>query len=156
MNRKIYRQPPAESVESLLQAAGLPTCDLNEAMLAHFFACGDPRDPTGVVGIELYGSDALLRSLVVRTGERRHGSGRALVAVAEAYARDAGVSTVYLLTETAAEFFTTLGYSPRARASAPATIRGTSQFSSVCPDSACLMARVLVPPAGETADRSAS
>jgi len=112
VNRKIYRQPPAESVESLLQAAGLPTCDLNEAMLAHFFACGDPRDPTGVVGIELYGSDALLRSLVVRTGERRHGSGRALVAVAEAYARDAGVSTVYLLTETAAEFVTTLGYSP--------------------------------------------
>lgn len=156
MDRKLFRQPPAESVESLLQAAGLPTGDLNTAMLAHFFACGEPGDPAGVVGIELYGSDALLRSLVVRTGERRRGTGRALVAAAETHAREAGVGTVYLLTETAAEFFATLGYSARTRASAPETIRTTSQFSIMCPDTACLMAKVLAPGGRSPADRSSS
>ena len=122
-------------------------------MLAHFFACGDPADPAGVVGIELYGSEALLRSLAVRESERNGGTGRALVAAAETYACNAGVCSVYLLTETAAAFFASLGYCALAREDAPPAIRSTTQFSALCPDSAHLMTKALAPLAGSPAEQ---
>lgn len=148
MPGRIYRQPAAGPVAALLEATGLPTRDLNPAMLAHFFACGDRAAPAGVVGIELYGSDALLRSLVVRESERRRGTGHALVSAAETHARNAGVRSVYLLTETAAAFFSSLGYAVLARDNAPPAIRGTAQFSTLCPGSAHFMHKALAPPAG--------
>ncbi len=148
----IYRQPAAEHVASLLESAGLPGDDLSAAMLADFFACGDRNAPVGVVGLELYGSEALLRSLVVRDSERGRGAGRALIAAAETHARDAGVCSVYLLTETASAFFSSLGYRTVARERAPQAIRATAQFATLCPDSAELMCKVLAPRPGLPAD----
>ncbi len=143
MHGQIHRQPAAGIVATLLEAAGLPTADLHAAMLAHFFALGDPATPDGVIGVELYGSDALLRSLVVRESERRRGTGRALVAAVENYACTTGVRSVYLLTETAGAFFSSLGYSALAREHAPPAIRATTQFSTLCPDSAAFMYKAL-------------
>lgn len=144
MHGQIHRQPTAAIVTALLEAAGLPAGDLHAAMLAHFFAVGDPEAPAGVIGVELYGRDALLRSLVVRESERHRGTGRALVAAVENYAYTAGVCSVYLLTETAMPFFSSLGYSVLARQHAPPAIRATTQFSTLCPDSADLMHKALV------------
>jgi len=149
---EIYRQPAAGHVASLLESAGLPSDDLNAAMLADFFACGDRDAPSGVIGLELYGREALLRSLVVRDSARGRGAGRALVAAAETHARDAGARTVYLLTETASAFFSSLGYRPLARERAPQAIRATAQFATLCPDSAALMCKVLAPRPGSSAD----
>lgn len=152
MHGQIHRDPAAGAVAALLEAAGLPTRDLHASMLAHFFASGDPAAPSGVIGVELYGGDALLRSLVVRENERRRGTGRALVAAAETHACNAGVRSVYLLTETAAPFFSSLGYSALARENAPPAIRGTTQFSNLCPDSAHFMYKVLATPADRLTD----
>jgi amino-acid N-acetyltransferase len=139
----VFRQPDASEVRRLADAAGLPTADLDGADLAHFFGCG-PRDrPSGVVGLELFGAAALLRSLAVDAGARGFGSGRALVAAAELHARGSGADSIYLLTTTAAGFFERLGYTPVDRETAPPEIRGTREFGELCPASATFMVKRL-------------
>ena len=139
----IYRSPRAPQVEQLLAACDLPASDLSPAHLEHFFACGAWGAPRGVVGVEIYGQVALLRSLAVAADCRGLGCGRALVAEAESYARLRGVSQLYLLTTTAGRFFERLGYALAARESAPEEIRRTQEFSALCPSSAEFMVKRL-------------
>ena len=111
--------------------------------MRHFFCAGPRGAPEGVVGIELCGADALLRSLGVRTSYRGMGLGARLVAYAEEYARGQGASTVYLLTTTAAGFFTGLGYAVASRDDAPDGIRSTGEFAEICPASSVFMFKAL-------------
>lgn len=62
------------------------------------------------VGLELYGSDALPRSVVVAECARQSGPGRALVGIAERDAFATDVSRLFLLMTTAAGYLTALGY----------------------------------------------
>lgn len=139
----IFRQPPDSEVRRLLSAAALPDDDLTPAHLEHFFGCGPEQAPLGVGGVELFGADALLRSLAVDENARGRGCGTALVAALEAHARSEGARCVYLLTTTAARFFERLGYRAVARDAAPDLIRATAEFSSLCPGSAAFLAKEL-------------
>ena len=127
----------------LVESAGLPTADLSQVDLSHFFGCGAVDRPHGVVGFELLGTEALLRSLAVEADSRGAGSGRALVAAAEEHARELGVTSIYLLTTTAAEFFERLGYVRADRETAPPAARRTREFGDLCPASAVFMAKQL-------------
>ena len=128
----LFRQPPEPQVRRLLSDAKLPTADLTPEHLKHFIGCGPEQAPKGVVGLEIYGPDALLRSLAVEDKTRGHGCGKALVAEAERYAKEQGVRRIYLLTTNAAKFFGNLGYGVVARDDAPECIRRTAEFSSLC------------------------
>ena len=141
----IFRNPPESQVKHLLAEAKLPSSDLSSRHLEHFWGCGPVEAPTGVVGLEIYGDVALLRSLAVAVGSRGSGSGRALVAEAERYAQSQGVSRVYLLTTTAEKFFERLGYTKTDRESAPVPIRQTGEFSGLCPSSSTFMVKVIMP-----------
>ena len=141
----IYRNPPESQVKHLLAESKLPTSDLSPKHLEHFFGCGPGETPQGVVGLEIYGKVALLRSLAVSMDSRRHGCGKALVAQAEHHAQSQGVTEVYLLTTTAAEFFEHLGYRRIGRESAPQVIRQTEEFSALCPSSSAFMVKTLNP-----------
>ncbi len=127
----------------LLEEAKLPTADLTAGHLEHFFGCGTQDAPRGVVGLEVHGDDALLRSLAVGLRARGRGCARALVARAERYAREHGVRRIYLLTTTAADFFARLGYKRVEREKAPGSIRATSEFSALCPVSSVLVLKEL-------------
>ena len=140
----IHSSPSLASAVELLQRVGLPTTDLTEAYLAHFFYCGPPSTPSGLIGLELHGSDALLRSLVVTPELRSSGLGGALVDHVEVYASGAGVRSIYLLTTTAELFFRRRGYVLADRLSAPARIRRTSEFADICPASSAFMVKYLV------------
>jgi amino-acid N-acetyltransferase len=72
-------QPELAVVVRLLESAGLAINDLTEAHLQHFFYCGSKHAPTGLVGLEIYGANALLRSLWVAPAARSEGMGSALV-----------------------------------------------------------------------------
>lgn len=50
---------------ALLEAEKLPASDLTETHLEHFFFTGADGAPSALVGLEIYGEAALLRSLVV-------------------------------------------------------------------------------------------
>lgn len=124
-----------EEVKTLLEAAKLPVDDLESDQVTLYVATVEDG-VAGAIGIELHESAALLRSLVVRPGLQKGGLGKRLTAHIEHVARAAGATDLYLLTETAADFFERLGYSRTDRGNAPDTIRRTRQFSSLCPDSA--------------------
>ena len=143
---KVFRNPDMLQVHRLVAEAGLPTEDLADADLSHFFGYGSREKPSAVVGLEVHSDEALLRSLVVEPSERGTGVGRLLVAAAEAHARAQGARSVYLLTTTAAAFFERLGYFRVHRDSAPETIRATREFASLCPASAAFMVKRLDPP----------
>lgn len=74
---QIRERPPHLSAVALLEAEGLPTSDLNEAHLEHFFFTGTDGAPSALVGLEIYGIAALLRSLVVSAAARTQGLGSA-------------------------------------------------------------------------------
>ena len=125
-----------------LDAAGLPTDDLNESG-RHFFKLSDADGPIGFIGIEGDGPDRLLRSLVVLPGHKRLGHGGLLVAHAEAVARRNGVERLHLLATTVADFFRARGYRDADRGVAPDAIRSTAQFSSLCPASAAYLVKAI-------------
>lgn len=144
MPREVISQRPAlAGAIALLESAQLPTEDLSAAHFEHFFFVGPREMPTALVGVELLGSVALLRSLVVSEPGRSAGVGSELLGCAEAYARNHGVHTIYLLTTTAEKFFERRGFARADRASAPAAIRATREFAGLCPASSAFMSRTL-------------
>ena len=139
----VHAKPPLQSAVALLAAAGLPWSDLTEAHLEHFRFCGPSDALTGLVGLEIYGCDALLRSLVVVPGAQYGGLGSRLVQEAERHAFEKGVRSLYLLTTTAQGFFLHRGYRPASRETCPAAIRSTTEFASLCPASSAFLMKTL-------------
>lgn len=139
----ISPKPPLAAAVALLRAAELPTEDLTAAHCEHFFYTGTPDAPSGMVGLELFGDVALLRSLVVAADRRGHGEGSALLDHAETFARAQGVRVLFLLTTTAEPFFLKHGFARASREDAPAAIRATREFAGICPASSAFMTRPL-------------
>lgn len=135
------RQADYEPIKCLLVEAGLPVDDFAPEHLA-FIACDDEQ-PVAAIGYEGLGETWLLRSLVVGSAQRSRGLGARLVAALEGKAREEGAAEVWLLTIDADGFFASLGYRRREREDAPTAIRGTAEFSGLCPASAILMSRSL-------------
>ena len=99
----------------------------------------------GAIGVEAHGDVGLLRSLVVHPSHRGQGAGKRLTDEIESFAKRKGIKTLYLLTTTAADFFTHLGYRVIQRAQVPASIAGTEEFKTICPVSAVCLFKNLVP-----------
>ena len=143
MDVQIYPRPSLQAAVRLLQEAKLPTEDLTDSHVEHFYFAGEPARPTGLVGLEIFGDVALLRSLVVVAQRRGLGDGQRLLQHAESQARSLGVSAVYLLTTSAESFFLKHGYARAGRESAPAAIRHTREFAGICPASSAFMTKTL-------------
>lgn len=130
------------AVAALLERAGLPLAGAREHLSTFLLAWrGDAL--IACVGAELYGSDALLRSVAVAPQAQRTGVGSALVAQALAIARSRGVRSAYLLTTTAAPFFERLGFRSIDASKVPAAVRTSVEFNGVCPASATVMHRAV-------------
>jgi amino-acid N-acetyltransferase len=130
------------TVEGLLRDAGLPLVGVPAAFASGVVA----RDGGAIVGaaaLETYGPAALLRSVVVRPSSQGAGVGRALVSSIESMARGLGVDELFLLTETAADWFTRLGYEPVGRSVLPAGILASDEVTVACSVSAVTMRRGL-------------
>ena len=129
-------------VEDLLMRNDLPAEDVRENPGTFYVArTGDER--VGAGGIEQYGADGLLRSVVVEESARGEGVGTELCATLEAVAREAGVERLYLLTTTAAGFFAGRGYAEIEREAAPERVRDTTEFAALCPASATCLRKSL-------------
>ena len=131
-----------DTVCDLLVACCLPT----EGLADHMATCLVVRQKgviAGSVALELYGQSALLRSLAVRADQRGSGLGKALTTAALTLAADHAVANVYLLTETAPQFFSRLGFSTVSRTDVPELVRHSLEFTTACPDTAQAMHRAL-------------
>ncbi|MDQ3290788.1 MAG: arsenic resistance N-acetyltransferase ArsN2 [Bacteroidota bacterium] len=129
-------------VVALLNALHLPTSDLPQN-LNDFFIFKNGNEVLGTCGLEVYGDVALLRSLAVAPGSQGKGLGDTLLQETLDLAKEKGVQEIYLITNSAANFFAKRGFTQVERSVVPVAIQNTTQFSSVCPSSATVMYRQL-------------
>ena len=125
-------------VESLLVSQKLPVEDL-PVRLDNFWMVKDQGNVIGVVGLELCRPFGLLRSLAVLPQYRNIGIGNILAKTVEEQAVKLNLEGIYLLTETAKQYFEKRGYTVVERDSVPDAIKQSSEFSHVCPVSAAVM-----------------
>lgn len=137
---ELGRSSDLSAVTSLLGANDLPTADV-EQHLEKLILAKLHGNLVGLVGVEIYGEDGLLRSLCVVESHRGRGTGRALLSAIETMMATRGVRDVYLLTTTAARFFEREGFATIPRDQAPAAICQTTEFRSLCPASATFMGK---------------
>lgn len=140
MTETIERATPAdvEAVRALLEHNGLPVGAVTERIPATLVV----RNAGQVVGsaaLELYGCAALLRSVVVDAGGRGRGLGQRLIVAALERARQEHVCEVYLLTETAHEFFPRFGFRIVERAEVAPALQQSDEWTCACPASAKVM-----------------
>lgn len=126
----------------LLQASGLPTNDITPGTQLFVIEEGDRVIAT--IAVEYNWNVALLRSLSVTEDHRNRGIGKELVDFIENYVKQQGVQTIFVLTATAANFFSNRGYKETNRNSAPEFIQNTSEFSTICSPSATLLKKELL------------
>ena len=123
---------------SLLQSERLPVEDLPQD-LSNFYMAIDNGSIVGAIGLEIYDRSGLLRSLVVKPEYRKMKIATSLVNELEKQARTVGINEIYLLTETARNYFSKIGYEETGRDEAPASLKQSSEFSHVCPSTAIFM-----------------
>lgn len=133
----IYTQAKA-----LLDSYDLDTSDIVDARVK-LWSLEDKGQLLGVVGLEQSMEIGLLRSLAVSKDHQGRGLAKMLCQAVFDYASAQDIPALYLLTETAATFFTDQGFLEISRDQAPEGLKATRQFSSLCPDSATVMARVI-------------
>lgn len=141
---EVARARPEDEAEvvRLLQVCDLPTADVAEH-LPHFFLARSDGALVGVAGLQPAGEAALLRSLAVVAEFRGQGIARALCARVAEHAAASGLPSLYLLTTTAAPFFAKLGFSKVERRAVPEAVQSTLEFTTLCPDSAVVLAKRL-------------
>ena len=130
------------AVLSLLGRADLPTAGVADAF-SHFIVAESEVRLIGVVGLELYGGSALLRSAAVEESWRGSGVGRVLVDRALDLARQHRIEDVYLLTTTAEHYFPKFGFACVSRDAVTEGVRSSVEFQTACPASAVVMRKAL-------------
>lgn len=129
-----------DGLAAALAKAGLPADDLESpGLLLWRFENDDV--PVGFGGLEVFGDQALLRSVVTLPPVRNLGIGTAIVTTLEAEARIRGCRVAWLVTDKAADFFRGRGYRACERSEAPGSIRAAAPF--VHPETASAMMKPL-------------
>ena len=118
------------AIEALLQDETLPT-DV-EPYLDEFLVARHRGKVAGCIGMEVHGSDALFRSLVVAPAYRGLGLARRLYAALVEGAKSRGVERAYLLTMTIVRLAEAWGFRRVNRENVPAAIQETSEFQGAC------------------------
>ena len=131
------------SIKLLLASASLPVADLDAAPGVRFWVARDADHIVGAVGLQPFGSNGLLRSLVVAPSHRDRGLGSSLVTTLEDEVSSQSVKALVLLTQTAEPFFLARGYTAIDRVNVPDQIKLSAEFHSLCPASAVCMTKSL-------------
>ncbi|ASC71797.1 Bifunctional protein ArgHA [Halomicronema hongdechloris C2206] len=129
-------------IQTWLGQHQLPTEDLSDILDCLYLGV-QGNDIVGIGGIERHGEDGLLRSLVIAPSWQGQGYGQRLCRQLIQQAQFEGLQALYLLTNTAPHFFAKLGFACIERQFAPTTIQQTTEFASLCPDSAICMQLLL-------------
>jgi amino-acid N-acetyltransferase len=131
------------SLFALLDYCGLPTAGLDAHLDTTLVARDTDKHLVGSAGLELYGTVALLRSVAVAPHLRGKRLGERLVLAALDLARQRGIDEVYLLTETARDFFPRFGFIPIPRDEVSPALHQSAEWTTACPTSAQAMVKRL-------------
>jgi amino-acid N-acetyltransferase len=134
-----------DAVSALLTAAHLAPNALDAQFGPQFAVAVDASTGhlVGAAGIERYSDrDAtvgLFRSAVVDESRRGFGIGAALTEDRIAWAEQESMDALFLLTETAADYWPRFGFERTARDGAPAPLMASHEWRQGCPASAVAM-----------------
>lgn len=131
------------AIRALLEREKLPSSDLESAEANFVVVCDSGERVRAGGALEWFGEPVLLRSLSVAPELRGTGLGRRLVQELESLARSRHITEVVLLTTTAQDFFSRLGYRAIERASAPQSVHASEEFPTLCPAPAACMLKQL-------------
>jgi len=134
------RSEHLSATRRILASADLPVEGLEDQFGDGYRVVSVAGRIVGAGGIEVYGRYGLLRSVAVEDSQRGTGLGRRIVENRLDWAREHGLVAVYLLTTTAPDFFSHLGFRVVERDVFPLEVRQSREFVEVCPDSAVAMA----------------
>ena len=126
-------------LEQLLAEADLPVEGVGDQIDKSYIVVEDAGRVIASVGLEIYGRYGLLRSLVVAPKSRDQGIGQWLVENRLRWAKSRDIISLFLITFEP-EYFARFGYQPVKRDSVPPEIRQSSEFSTICPETATVMA----------------
>jgi amino-acid N-acetyltransferase len=126
---------------ALLKKNNLPTEDIDPGK--QLFVVEEGDNVVATVAVEYNYNDALLRSLSVSKEKRKSGIGAELVEFIEGYVQKQGVQRMYLLTTTAATFFSKRGYATIDRDNVPEFIKNTKEYRTICSSSSTVMKKEL-------------
>lgn len=127
-----------KQLESILKKSKLPYEDC-KYHLNNFVLMESDKEIVAIGGSEMFGDIALLRSITVLKQYQGNGLGNSIFFKIKKDLIVRGVKTIYLLTETAEEYFRALGFEQTSRDIVPQQIKKTKQFSTLCPSSAVVM-----------------
>jgi len=136
--RVIEDEKNFQEFRSLLKSSSLPTDDLNfkKDLLVGYYEDGSM---VGTGALEVYGQNALLRSLSVKLGTRGKALGTAITEHLITEARKRNLKGIYLLTEKAHGFFLRKGFQDVPRDKVPDSLKASSEFSHAYPHTAVAM-----------------
>lgn len=117
-----------EGLRLVLLAEGLPVENILDAPVDFFSAQAENGAAVAWGGLEIYGNQAILRSVVVNSVLRGTGAGRKLVRELIDEARIRGLKRLWLLTNSAENFFGKMGFSHAIRSEAPIEIQNSEEF----------------------------
>jgi|GEM_PF-436422 len=132
-----------EEVRRLLKSCSLPDDGIENQWPEAYVVVKEQDHVVACAGLEEYGDQGLLRSLAVAAHLRGIGLGARLLQERLAAAEDSGISRVFLLTTTAADFFASHGFHLADRSSASAALRSSPEFTDACPATAACLVRNL-------------
>ncbi len=131
-----------DSVFELLAEAKLDFSDLKQPNI-RLFRFEDSGQTIGVGGLEVFDDQALLRSVAMKKDLQGKGLGKEMVAQIEKTAGNSGIKSLYLLTNTAPDFFRSIGYQQIDRNDFAEPLKQTAQIAGLCPVSAVCMKKEL-------------
>lgn len=131
-----------DAVCALLSANNLPSADLNP-LLDHFLVALEEGKVVAVMGIDRYGMAGLLRSAAVSASHRNAGLAAALLQQLLETAKQTGIAGLYLITNTAENYFSKKGFVKISRELVPAAVLQSEEFNGLCPASSVIMHRAV-------------
>lgn len=132
------------AIRSLLQLTELPPEGI-DPHLENFLVIRNPKSIPGSdlligsIGLEVYGKSALLRSLAVHPDFQGIGLGTRLVERIIEVAKKRGIIRLFLLTDTAEEFFEKKGFAVVTRDQVPEDMKKSIEFTTLCTSSPSMM-----------------
>ncbi len=130
-------------IVDLVRLNGLDISDREDWSENDYFVAVNNGQIIGCIGLQSVSNSGLVRSVTVDREFRSQGVARKMHSFLKGEARKREVTDLYLLTETARDFFLKLGYQDWDREQVPEFIGQTRQFSESCPKSAVLMKKSL-------------
>lgn len=130
-------------IEVILTSFNLPAEDC-EAHLPNFFIVEEDNRVIAVGGLEIFGKSGLVRSIAVISEYQGKRIGEMVYQRIEERAKALGMTQLFLLTDTAVQYFERFSFTKIRRSDTPVEIVATRQFRELCPDSATVMVSTLV------------